>query len=83
MPRLAQELGLTVGTLHARCAQHLGLTPAKALTRWRVSQARQLLAGTMLTVAAIAERLGFANPYHFARVVRRHTGFPPSKLRVH
>jgi len=29
-------------------------------------------------VKEVSEALGFANPYHFSRVYRRHFGHPPS-----
>lgn len=79
--QLAHALRTSVSALQTACVRHLGLPPAKALSRWRVQQARRLLADPLLSVSDVSQRLGFANPYHFARVVRRHTGFPPSRLR--
>lgn len=81
VPAIARALGLGATALTSACRRHLGLPPARALARWRVEQARRLLADSDLPVAAIAARLGFANPYHFTRVVRRHAGAPPSRLR--
>ena len=34
-----------------------------------------------VTMRAVAERLGFANPFHFSRVYRRAMGVPPSRER--
>ena len=81
VPLLSQKVGQGVTALTTHCRRFLGTSPARAFTRWRVEQARLLLRDTGLPVTAVAERLGFANPYHFARVVRRHAGVPPSRLR--
>lgn len=78
---MARALGLGVTATSAAFRRHLGLPPARAFARWRVAEARRLLAQGDLSVGAVAAHLGFANPYHFARVVRRHAGAPPSRLR--
>jgi AraC-like DNA-binding protein len=78
---MAQALGLGVTATTEAFRAHVGLPPAKAFARWRVTEARRLLAAGDLSVAAAAAHLGFANPYHFARVVRRHAGISPSRMR--
>jgi AraC-like DNA-binding protein len=40
-----------------------------------------MLADPRVPVADAARLAGFADPFHFARVVRRVTGRPPSALR--
>lgn len=79
---MAKALGLGVTATTDAFRSHVGLPPAKAFARWRVAEARRLLALGDLSVAAVAAHLGFANPYHFARVVRRHAGMPPSRMRA-
>ena len=34
-----------------------------------------------LTVAEVAYRCGFRNPFHFSRLVRAHQGLPPRDVR--
>ncbi len=80
VPGLARHLDMSVSALAHRCVAECGLAPAAWLRRRRISQARELLL-TGLTVTAVSERLGFANPYHFARVFRREIGHPPSAIR--
>jgi AraC-like DNA-binding protein len=46
--------------------------------RWRRERAQELLRQGLL-VQQVAERLAFANPFHFARAYRRHHGHPPSR----
>lgn len=81
VPAMARALGLGITAANAAFRAHLGCPPARAFARWRVAEARRLLRQGDLGVAAVAAHLGFANPYHFARVVRRHAGVPPSRLR--
>jgi AraC-like DNA-binding protein len=56
-------------------------TPGRDLWRIRVEHGAALLAGTGLSVAEIAERCGFRNPFHFSRMVRAHHGASPRALR--
>lgn len=81
VPAMARALGMGATAVHAAFRTHLGCSPARAFARWRVAEARRLLGQGDFSVSAVAAHLGFANPYHFARVVRRHAGLPPSRLR--
>jgi AraC-like DNA-binding protein len=74
---LARELGIAERTLTNRCRSHLGASPLRLFRRRQMEHARYLLAGGM-SVAAAAEHLGFANPFHFSAVFRRVHGRPPS-----
>lgn len=78
---LAKRLGMSVSSLAHRCVVETGLSPAAWVRRRRAERAKMLLA-TGLSVTATSERLGFANPYHFARVIRQELGVPPSQLRL-
>ena len=77
---LARACGVGVRTFTARCHAATGLPPAKALLRHRCEQAVRLL-HEGLSVAATAERLGFASQFHFSRAFKRHLGEAPSRLR--
>ena len=79
VPALAARLALSPSSLAHRCATELGCPPAAWVRARRVAHARTLL-GAGLSVTATSERLGFANPYHFARVVRSVLGTSPSQL---
>jgi AraC-like DNA-binding protein len=58
---------------------------ARQLCRWlrphAVARARQLLAGTELTVAQVAEQCGYDNLAHFGVLFRRFTGATPAAYR--
>lgn len=75
---MARQLGLAERTLAEACRRHLGCSPARAWMTWRLGLARDLLRQG-LQVQQVAERLGFANPFHFARAYRRAHGRPPSE----
>ena len=48
----------------------------------KIDRARLLLRETDLTVADVAQYLGFSDSSHFSRVFRRFTGTKPSDLRL-
>ncbi|MDQ6421853.1 helix-turn-helix transcriptional regulator [Paenibacillus sp. LHD-117] len=58
-----------------------GLSPCQYLTRRKWSKAKELLAGSNLTVYAIAEQLGFRSVNHFSRQFRRWMGMSPMQYR--
>lgn len=78
---LALALGLGERALRDACRQHLGTSPARAIMAFRLDRAAELLRSSGLNVAQVAERLGFANPFHFARAFRQHHGVAPSTVR--
>lgn len=46
-----------------------------------MTAAEHLLRTTDLPLAEVAERCGYPDPLHFSRVVRRHFGMAPRRLR--
>ncbi len=62
--------------------RHYQLTPGRFLWQTRVERGAGLLAATGLTVAEIADRCGFANPFHFSRLLRQMQGVSPRKFRA-
>ena len=78
---LARAAGTTANHLIRLFRRHGGLTPARHLWRVRTRQGIELLTRTGLSVSEIADRTGFANPFHFSRMVRKETGRSPRALR--
>jgi AraC-like DNA-binding protein len=77
---MARAMGLGATAFSARCRKELGVTPARAFARFRLTRARQLLAGTQMKAVEVAEHLGYSTPFHFSRAFRRQFGYPPSQV---
>ena len=58
-----------------------GRTPQEYLLKLRIAKARQLLTETGLSVAAVAQSVGYDDPLYFSRLYRRKTGRAPSEER--
>lgn len=59
----------------------VGVPPAQYLARWRMHLASVWLRKDRLTVAEVAERLGYESEPSFSRAFKRAVGVPPSALR--
>lgn len=51
------------------------------LNKVRIEKAKELLANTDLKVWEIAEKVGYKNPKHFARIFKDITGLTPNEYR--
>lgn len=78
---LAAGLGVSAGWLFRAFRRRTGVTPQAFLQRERMTRAGHLLSAGGLSVARVAELVGFADPLYFSRAFRRHHGRPPSALR--
>ena len=76
----ANKLGLHERTLHRRL-RAAGTTYRKELDKVRYSTSLQLLEGTDMSVAQIADSLGYASSSAFIRAFSRWTGSSPTKHR--
>jgi AraC-like DNA-binding protein len=59
----------------------VGISPLRYLRHYRLEEARRMLRDTDLPVAAIAARVGYADPFYFSRVFGNSEGMPPSGYR--
>ncbi len=75
----ARHLHVSADHLGALLRKHRGRT-ARDLTRV-LREAMRLLAHTEMTASEIAARLNFAEPTHFSRFFKRHTGRTPLAYR--
>jgi transcriptional regulator GlxA family with amidase domain len=78
---LERRSGLGRTAFGAAFRQKTGATPAAWLLNRRLAEARRLLTTTGESVAVIAARTGFADPFHFSRAVRARFGLSPVALR--
>lgn len=61
--------------------QSTGLTPHQYLIKCRTEQAKRLLNTTNLSIANIAQQVGFVDQSHLARHFKRQVGIPASQFR--
>ena len=59
----------------------LGVTPLQHHAKLRVDRAAQLLRDEHRTIAAVAQQLGFEDPYYFSRLFKQQMGMSPALFR--
>jgi transcriptional regulator GlxA family with amidase domain len=80
--RLAKHAGLSVRTLHRRCLDQLGTTPAKLLDKLRVEHARTLLQTSAVPAKTLASQCGFGSAARMRRAFARELGVGPRAYRM-
>lgn len=78
---LASIAGMSRTTFAERFSRLLELPPMQYVTQWRVSQAKLMLQNRRLSVASIAEQLGYKSEPAFRKLFKRVTGIGPGKQR--
>lgn len=78
---LAAAGNVSSSLLDERFREVLGMPPIRYLTTWRMHVAQDLLASTVLGVAAIARRVGYESEEAFSRAFKRKHGIAPSLWR--
>jgi len=79
--QLADRAGMAPRSFHRHFVARTGLTPAKAVERLRLEQARTLIETTALSLVAIAARVGFRSHEHLRRAFHRTLGVAPRQYR--
>lgn len=77
----ADRLGISPARMREVVRRGAGCLPREYLVRVRLSRAKELLACSELTVAAIAARVGYDDPAYFARLFARRVGVAPRTFR--
>jgi transcriptional regulator GlxA family with amidase domain len=78
---LAAELSLTERTLARRVKAATGSSPSALIQLVRLNRARQLLENSRLSVAQVAEQVGYGDPTALRRLMRRVMGASPRQFR--
>ncbi|MDO5609447.1 MAG: AraC family transcriptional regulator [Pseudomonadota bacterium] len=78
---LARLLGLNRTQLRSEFKRIHGMTIADFLESRRMMAARELLADANLSIAAVANAVGYRHQSNFATAFRRHFGMTPRTLR--
>jgi AraC-like DNA-binding protein len=77
----ASRLGCSERSLTRATMEGAGINAKKFVTGRINLEAKRLLAHTDLPIAAIAERVGFADTTHFVKVFKRESGCTPGEFR--
>jgi AraC-like DNA-binding protein len=78
---LASEVGLSRSALAQRFGDLIGQPPMQYLTRWRLTVAAQRLRSDGVSLATIAEQIGYESEAAFNRAFKREFGMPPATWR--
>lgn len=78
---LAREVGLSRSTFSARFSELVGLPAMEYVTRWRIRVARSRLLERSISLAKLAEEVGYESEAAFSRAFKRVTGVTPGSLR--
>ncbi len=79
---LAQRLGMSYSSFRSCFRKHTGSSPRQYQLQIRTNRAKALLAQTDLSVAKIAEQVGFSSLYYFSRYFKEKTGVSPTTYRA-
>jgi len=77
----AREASMSRTVFAERFAGLVGQTPMQYLARWRMYLADEMLRARRLSVAQVAERLGYQTESAFRRAFRRVRGVGPGEVR--
>jgi len=80
---LAQDVGTNQNKLKAVFKDAFGVTMAEYCLERRMREAQQLLLEASLTIAQVAERVGYEHQSSFAAAFRGHVGMSASEYRNH
>ena len=78
---LADELAMSRSAFSARFSELVGEPAMQYVTRWRMQLAHEALRSEGVTVAELADRLGYRSEAALARAFKRVTGASPGAVR--
>ncbi len=78
---LSRKVGMSLSHFSHLFREQLGVTPQHYLAGQLMERAFYLLTDPTISIPEIAERLGFANRYHFSAFFKQHTKQSPGAWR--
>jgi AraC family transcriptional activator of pobA len=78
---LAHKAGISVAQLNNVCRDLAGLSALQVVHQRMLLEAKRNLIYTTMTVAQVADALGFSDPAYFSRFFRRLSGLSPKAFR--
>lgn len=76
--QLAREAGMSRSAFFERFSRAVGVSPMEYLLGWRMALAKDLLRRKPITIAEVAERVGYSSASTFSVAFTRHEGVPPA-----
>ncbi|MFT4135206.1 cupin domain-containing protein [Microbacterium sp.] len=83
LERLAHETAMSRSSFAERFTEFVGMSPMAYLARWRIQVAARLLRTTSMSVAQVAEQIGYQSDSALSRAFKRSVGQTPSAWRQH
>jgi AraC-like DNA-binding protein len=81
VPTLSRAIGLSRSPFAARFTELVGQSPMAYLKRWRLQVGANLLRNRAVTLASVAERVGYESAAAFSRAFTREFGMAPGRYR--
>jgi AraC-like DNA-binding protein len=81
LDELAREVGMSRSVLAERFTHFVGVAPMQYLAQWRMQLAATLLSGPSMSLAEIAERVGYGSEAALSRAYKRWVGVAPADWR--
>lgn len=77
--QLAKVAALSRSSFFGRFSEQIGVPPMMYLLSWRMAVAKDLLRHQGLSIAEVAERIGYSSASTFSTAFSRHAGLSPSR----
>ena len=78
---LCSNLGISQPYLYKIFIKNLGVSPKQYITNFKLTQAKQMLCETDLSISQIAISLGFCDVLTFSKFFKQKTGISPTAFR--
>jgi len=79
---LAKKVAMSRSSFAARFAQRTGDSPLRYVTRWRMALAAEALRGGQVSIAELADQLGYGSQAALTKAFKREHGVPPGHHRA-
>lgn len=80
--KIAFDNCLSVSRMMALFAEVVGMSPVVYVNRYRISAACEMLAGSNVTIAEVANAVGINDQLYFTRVFKKFKGVSPRQYRA-
>jgi transcriptional regulator GlxA family with amidase domain len=79
---MAQEINMSQRNMNRAFRKKFNMPPAKMVTTIRMDLAARMLIETDMSLATIANTLGYDSPFSFSRLFKKHAGISPNHYRA-